>query len=194
MTSDKYIKLNNVRLVFPHLFEPNCWTGDDGVESAPKFSARFIIDKNKNSNEINEINKKVDLLITPLKMTRDRLNAKGAKHVVLKDPYSVKTYLEAYDNSFLINSSSLPTSPPVLLEKDGKTHVKDTSRFYSGCYVNAYISIRVTTKYDIYVGANLHAVQFMSDGDRIGGEVFDPEGMFTSVEDSSDLLDDQIPF
>ncbi len=192
--NDNFIKLNNVRIVYPALFEPRVWQSQDGAESTPKFEATFILDKDVNIKEINAINSRTNEILLPLKTNREKLALRGYKHLALRDPQVLTKPLDAYENSFIIKATSGATNAPILYEKDAKTRVKDQSRFYSGCYVNAYISLRVTTKHDMYVGANLHGVQFVNDGEQIGGVVFNPEGMFTPVAEETSLNDIDVPF
>ena len=193
---NNFIKLNNVRILYPSLFQPMTWKSQDGVESAPKFECTFVLDKDLNAAEIKQINKNTDELLVPLKMTRERLLSRGYKHLALRDPAVLDKQLDIYENALIIKATSGDQRKPVLYEPDAKTIVSSQNRFYGGCHVHAYISLRVTTKHDIYVGANLHAVQFVSDGDPVGGVVFNPEGMFSPVSstNSESNLDDNVPF
>lgn len=193
--NENFIRLNNVRIVYPSLFEPRSWKSDDGIESAPKFETTFILDKQGNIKEINAINNRTNEILIPHKTNREKLALKGYKHLALRDPQVLTKPLDAYENSLIIKATSNATIAPMLFEKDAKTRVTDKNRFYSGCYVNAVISLRVTTKHDMYVGANLHAVQFLAEGEQIGGVVFNPEGMFAPVVEENNGFDDiNVPF
>lgn len=196
MKNNDFIKLNNVRLVYPSLFEPKIWEPKDGKVATPKFEATFILDKQKHAKEIYEINARTDELLVPHKISKEKLALKGYTRIPLRDPELLTNPLDAYANSLIIKATKPASSnaqPPVSLEKDGKTRVTATDRFYGGCYVNAYISLGAT-KQELYIVANLLAVQFVADGESIGSVSFNPEGMFEAVVDANGLTDDQIPF
>ena len=194
-TTNQLIKLSNVRLVYPSLFEPKVWESKDGIEPMPKFEATFILDKAAHAKEVNEINLRIDEILTPHKTNRAKLMQKGYKYIALKDSEVLDNPLDAYENSYVLKATSIPQKPPVLLDQDAKTRVTDKNKFYSGCYVTAYIELRVTTKHDMYVGANIMGVQFIRDGEQIGGTVFNPEGMFEPVESPvTEMNEMDIPF
>ena len=182
-TTNQLIKLSNVRLAFPSLFEVKVWAPKDGFTSEPKFEATFILDKVAQAKEINEIKNRIDELLAPHKTNRVKLLQKGYKHVCLKDAEILDAEIEAYENAYIIKCTrSEAQKAPVTIEIDGVTRVTDKNRFYSGCYATAYIELYVKTKHDIYVSANIMGVQFLRDGEPIGGTVFNPEGMFESVQ------------
>jgi hypothetical protein len=190
-----FIKLTNVRLVYPSLFTPKIWTDESGKDSLPRFEATFILDKVKHKKEIDAINARTDEVLIPHKTNRERLEKKGYKHLAIKDPAVLDKQLDAYDNALILKATTGEGYRPVLVGKDGKTRITDSNVFYGGCYVTSYIELIVKTKHDMYVGANLRAVQFIADGERIGGTVFNPDGMFDSVESSdNDISDIDIPF
>lgn len=189
---NEFTKLTNVRLVYPSLLEPKVWEPKDGKVSTPKFEATFILDKVKHAKELMAINSRIEEILAPHKTNKERLMQKGYKYICLKDSLVLDNPLDAYENSYILKTTALPNNKPTLVGKDGKTRITDENIFYSGCYVTAYIELRVTTKHDMYIGANVRGVQFVADGEAIGGTVFNPDGKFESVECDIDDLD--LPF
>jgi len=175
------IKLKNVRLSFPALFEAKSFN-----EGKPKFSAVFLLDKKVNTADIKAVKAGIEAV------TKEKW-PKGVKN--LKPPClhdgSEKEDVDGYgDDVMYVTASSAKRVPVVgadlapLTEEDGKP--------YAGCYVNASIRLWAQdNEFGKRINAQLRAVQFLRDGEAFGEKQADPEEEFEAVdsdEPKNDLL------
>jgi hypothetical protein len=192
MTKQKIepIKLTKVRLLYPALFDKIDWPiPDSDKRTTPKYECQFILDKQKHVADIAKVNQCIDEVLTPHKMSRERLLLRGYNFLPLRDG-------DLYDEEFKHGSYVLKASSqfmPKNVAKDGKTIITDRNIFYSGCYVNCYVTFYAMTKGDLRVGSNILAVQFSENGERIAGGDFNIEGKFDCLESDEDA-DFEIPF
>ena len=153
------IKLNNVRLSFPSLFQRASFQGETG-----KFEATFLLNKADQ-----------DVLIASIKGSIKeciKVNGKGAKIPADKicfkdgDDFDYDGYLDHM--SFKASNNKLPK----LLDRDLSAITEDDGRFYAGCYVNAMVELWFqNNNYGKRVNANLLGVQFFKDGKPFGDGV-----------------------
>lgn len=159
------MKLTQVRLAFPVLFEAKTVNG----EGKPAFSAAFLIDPADPqvaaiSAEIERVAKekwgvKADALLKTLRAT-DKL--------ALHDG-DLKANYEGYAGNLYISARGKVR--PMVLDRDGKTEItEEDGKIYAGCYVNAIIDFWAQdNNYGKRVNATLHKVQFFKDGDAFAG-------------------------
>ena len=160
------IKLQNVRLSFPSLFQQSVFNGEQG-----KFEATFLLDKK---------DKKTKLLIDN---TIKQLIAE-AKVKIASDKLAIKdgddAAYDGYADHWSIKASNKVR--PILLDSDKSQLQESDGRLYSGCYVNAIIDFWVqNNQYGKRVNANLYGVQFFKDGEAFGS------GMVDVTDDFEDL-------
>lgn len=175
------IKLENVRLSYPHLFVP-AKALEAGKEE--KYQATFLLDKTKHATLIKKIEALTDRLALdkfhkkiPLK--HKPLRDGGAEDMMDKEGYG--------DEVTFIRSSS--DKRPVVVDRDLTPLTKDDPKPYAGCYVNATIRLFA---YEHPTGGRgvscgLRAVQFVKDGDSFGAGPVKAEDEFTAVEDNDDI-------
>lgn len=168
------IKLENVRLSYPHLFTP-AKALEAGKEE--KFQATFLLDKTKHAALI----KKIEGLTERLAL--DKFHKKvPLKHKPLRDGNEVET--EGYgDEVMFVRSSS--DKRPVVVDRDLTPLTKDDPKPYAGCFVNATIRLFA---YEHPTGGRgvscgLRAVQFVKDGESFGAGPVKAEDEFTAVSD-----------
>jgi hypothetical protein len=168
------IKLNNVRLSFPALFKPKA--GPDGGE--PKYSATFLLDKQKHAATIKEI----QLAIENLHKTE--LKGKHMKGTCLHDG-SEKPDMDGYGPGVMYVSASEKKRIPIV-DRDMSPLVEEDSKPYAGCYVNASIRLWVQdNQYGKRINAALVAVQFAKDGDSFGAAPVNVEEEFAPLDDDA---------
>lgn len=174
------IKLKNVRLSFPALFEAKAFK-----DGKPKFSAVLLLDKRKHAADIEAIEAAIEEVIE--EKWPKGINRKVMKPSCLHDG-DEKPDTDGYGDGVMYVSASSAKRVPVvgtkmepLTEEDGKP--------YAGCYVN--VSIRLWAQDNEYgkrINAQLRAVQFAKDGEPFGEKQADPNKEFTEIDE-----DDEAP-
>lgn len=158
------LRLNNVRLAFPTLWEAKTVNG----EGKPAFSATFLIDPA--DPQVATINKAIDQVAAEkwgAKAAAILAGARKADKVCLHDG-DMKAAYDGFPGNLYVSARN-PVRPLVigpdkapLVEADGKP--------YAGCYVN--VSLELWAQDNAYgkrVNATLMGVQFFRDGDAFAG-------------------------
>lgn len=177
---NQVIKLQNVRLSYPHLFTAKAMQNPDGTMGKPKFSATFLLNKKEHAALIAQMEKAIER--TALEKFGKKITL---KHKCLRDG-NEKDDTAGYGDEVMFIPSTSETRPPVV---DGKLVplAEEDGRIYAGCYVNATIRLFA---YAHPVGgkgvsAQLRAVQFVKDGESLGGGApVKAEDEFEEVSDS----------
>jgi len=159
-TDPAIVKLPNVRLSFPHLFEAYAMEG-----SEPKFSANLLLDIEHHGKLIDQIEALIE------RLALDEFKKKvPLKHRCLHDG-NEKLDTEGYGDGVFFISASRKTRPPVV-DRDLSPLTAEDGKIYAGCYVNATIRLWVqNNKWGKGVNAELRAIQFVKDGESLGGAV-----------------------
>lgn len=179
------VRLNNVRLSYPHLFQPNKFDPSD-TKSPAKFRATFLLaadhpDMAKLKAAITQEAKnlwkeKAGQVIASIK---DNPN----KYPILQD--GNKKGGDGYEGNWSVAASH--TMRPRIVDRDGKTPlVEADARPYAGCFVNAVIDVAAMTKMGNGVYGYLKGVQFVKDGDAFGGGAPLAEDAFAPLDDTGD--------
>lgn len=171
--TDEYIvKLDGVRLSFPHLFQPHSM--EEGQEK--KFSAVFLLDDEKHATLIAHIEKLID------RCALDQYKKKISFKRCLRDG-AEKPEMDGYGEGTHFISAARKTRPAVV-NRDRSPVTEEDGIIYAGCYVNASIRLWAQdNKWGKRVNAELRAVQFLRDGDSFGAGKVDPEEEFEEVTD-----------
>lgn len=158
------IKLENVRLAFPTLFEAKAVNG----EGDPAFSASFLMPKNHPA-------------VKALQDAFEQVGKEkwGAKWATVKKEIETKDRLALHDgdtkadyagfegNMFV---SSRNKSRPLVIDRDKSPLTAQDGRPYAGCFVNASIELWAQDNaYGKRINATLRGVQFYKDGDAFAG-------------------------
>jgi len=160
------LRLNNVRLAFPALFEAKTVNGD----GKPSFSAVFLI--NKQDPQVKTIMQAID------QTAKERWGARAES--ILKtlraqdktalhdgDSDAKKDYDGFAGNLYL---SARNSARPMVVNHDVTPLVESDGKPYGGCYVNASVEFWAQdNKYGKRVNATLRGVQFLADGDAFTG-------------------------
>ncbi|EHE4123964.1 DUF2815 family protein [Salmonella enterica subsp. enterica serovar Bareilly] len=158
------VKLNNVRLAFPALFEAKTVNG----EGDPRFSATFILPPDhpgvKAVNEAIEAVAKAkwgDKAELTLKTLRAKLN-------VCLHSGDEKPEYDGFPGNMFVSAAN--KARPTVLDRDRTALVAADGRPYAGCYVNAVIDLWAQdNNFGKRVNASLSGVQFLRDGDAFTG-------------------------
>ena len=166
------VKLRNVRLAFPHLFEPSSFVGSDEA----KYNATFLIPKD--DEQVKAVNAVMQTVAV------DKWANKGAAilkeliaggRVCLRDGDQKDQY-DGFAGCMSLSASN--KLAPKVLDRDKSILSKDNGKPYAGCYVVCSLDIWAQdNQYGKRINATLRGVQFLSDGDAFvgGGPVKDDE-------------------
>jgi hypothetical protein len=175
------IKLKNVRLSYAHLFTARAVNEGD----KPKFSASFILDKEKHAKSI----KQVQAAIKTLALEAFKGKVPSTLKPCLRDGEEYEDK-EGYGEDVMFIAASSDKRPPVV-DRDMTPITAEDDKIYSGCYVNVTIRLWAqNNQYGKRVNAALRAVQFVRDGEPLGAAPVDAESEF---EDLGDDEEDDAP-
>jgi len=146
------IKLENIRLNFPSVFQRSVFSGKVG-----KFEVTILIDKSDK--------KTVNLVQSALKsFVDDNKIDLPSDDMCLKDGGDTK-----YDGNksfWLLKASS--NHPPTVVDSDKSKLSEDDGKIYAGCYANVIIDFwLMDNSFGKKVNANLYGVQFVKHGSNI---------------------------
>lgn len=192
------LKLEDVRLSFPDIWEPKSVNN-----SAPKYSAHFLIDKKEQADLIKLLRATI---YTAAKEhfgeKTDELFKKKKIAVCLHDG-SEKDDMAGYGEDVMYLSSS-SAKRPLVIDRDRSPLTKDDRRPYGGCQVNAIVRIWVQdNEFGKRVNCELLGVQFFKDGEPFGAAPISPdefedlggEGQKKAASSGKTAADDdEIPF
>lgn len=170
------LRIDNVRLSYPALFEPVSFQDGPGPV---KYQASFLIEPD-NTQTLKIVKTEIARVL------------KENKAKVPEDKLCLRENAEG--EGFILKSAS--DRRPVVLNKD-KSAVSETDDIlYPGCYCTGLVSLWYQdNKYGKRVNASLIAVQFVRDGDRFGVDYGDVTEDFDDLtgetsEVGEDLDDD----
>lgn len=158
------IKLSNVRLAFPVLFDPKTVNG----EGEPAFSASFLIDPA--DPQVKGINAAIE------QVAKDKWGAKAdqiLKQMRAQDKTclhdgDLKSNYDGFPGNLYISARS--KTRPLVIGTDRAPLVQADGKPYAGCYVNVSIELwPQDNNYGKRVNASLRGVQFLRDGDAFAG-------------------------
>jgi hypothetical protein len=182
MATSEKIKLENVRLSFPHLWTPKSFRPDQ----PPRFEAAFLLDPADKAHKA---------VIKKIKATAEELlvdhfgEGKVPKATEFCYGKGDKKDYDGYAGMWFITSNN--RTRPAVVARDMSPLVEEDGKPYAGCYVNATITLWVQdNEFGKRINANLRAVQFAKDGDAFGVEPVSVDDEFDVLEDDDDFLDD----
>ena len=192
------VKIANVRLSYPHLFEPFAGKAEPGkAPPKPKYSAVGMLDKKDPAQvaQCKAIKAKIDELIRVCgKFTTGGI-PKGDK-LCLRNGDDAST--PEYEGHWTFKASE--SARPWVLDRDGKTPIMkedEDEKMYPGVYVNLLVKLwPQNNEHGKRINANLIGVQFVKKGERIGSarmsedEVRGHFGAVDGDEDSIGSIDD----
>lgn len=150
------IKLANVRLSFPSLFN----TAKFGGEDTGKYEATFVLDKVEHAETIAAIKAQID------KLMKTELKAKiPSDKLCLKDGDEMGR--PEFEGKYTIKAST--KRRPLVINRDKSPITESDNVIYAGCYVNAIVSLWAqNNSFGRRINAQLDGVQFYADGEPFG--------------------------
>lgn len=170
------IKLNNVRLAFPALFEAKTVNG----EGKPAFSATFLIDPA--DPQVKTLNAAIDQVATEKwgAKAKDMLKAMRLADKVCLHNGDLKAAYDGFPGNLFVSARNAVR--PTVLNVDKTPLVESDGKPYAGCYVNAVLELwPQDNNYGKRINATLSGVQFFTDGDSFTG------GGAASADDFDDV-------
>jgi hypothetical protein len=169
---------NEVRASYAHVAEPVSINGSD-----PKYSMSVIIPKD-DKETLDLIEQAID---KALEDGADKFGGKKPNKAACKLPLrdgDVEKDDEAYANAFFINCNN-KTQPQVV---DANRHLLDPEAIYSGCYCKVSIQFYAfNVNGNKGVAAALGNIQFVRDGEPLGGARVTAADDFGAAEDDDFL-------
>lgn len=189
--SDGTIRIDNVRLSFPHIGTPQDNENDDG-KTVKKFGVTGMLPK-KTHNAAKDLIKAV---IVKLIEDNETKVAKDKWFLLNGDDKEQ----EEYAGHFVVSTSE--SKRPTARKRDGSAMTPDEADeiFYGGCWANIFIrpwyfngKAKGGKTYPKRVCAGLVAIQFVRDDEPFGQGRIDDDGVFDEVEgDDFDGGDDDL--
>jgi hypothetical protein len=158
------LKLTNVRLAFPALFEAKTVNG----EGDPAFSASFLIDPA--DPQVKGINAAIEATAKEkwgAKADATLKAIRAGNKTCLNDGDTKADYAGFAGNLFI---SARSKTRPLVIDADKSPLAAQDGKPYAGCYVNASLDIwAMDNNYGKRICASLRGVQFLKDGDAFAG-------------------------
>jgi len=171
------VKLRNVRLSFPALFEARAMDG-----GTPKFSAAFLLNKKSDAAQIKSIEEAINSLLK----TKNKGSKLPSNKICLREG-SEKDF-EGYGDEVMYVSAS-NARRPLVVDLQGNPLVANDGKPYAGSYVNANIDVWwQDNKYGKRMNASLRSVQFVKDGEPFGAGPLDAAKEFEDVTGDEDVM------
>lgn len=177
------VKLENVRLSFPALFEAKAYKPGD----KPMHKGTFLIPKGS------DLDKKIQKAILDTVKVKFSLNDEKAQRLIdsiKNNPNKfcyqdgdVKGY-DGYDDHMALTAKA--EKRPTVIDRDKTPLTAADGKPYAGCYVNAFIEFFGYTNSGKGVSAGLGGVQFAKDGESFGGGTRVSEDDFDDLGDGAD--------
>ena len=166
--SNYKIKLNNVRLSFPSIFNKSEFNGQVG-----KFEATFLMNKESQAKMIADVEAQIALI------QKDNKAKVSPDKICLKDGEFVD--YDGYAGCMSIKAGS--NRRPTVLGRDKAPVVEEDNIVYAGCYVNAVVELWFQdNSYGKRVNCNLLGIQFAKDGDTFGAGDTDVSDDFDTID------------
>jgi hypothetical protein len=179
------VKLTNVRLAFPVLFEARTVNG----EGKPAFSASFLLDPA--DPQVKALNQAIEQVAKDKWGARagDILKQMRAQDKVALHDGDLKANYAGFPGSLYVSARS--ATRPLVIDKDKSPLTEQDGKPYAGCFVNASIELwPQDNNYGKRVNASLRGVQFFRDGDSFAGGGAASEDEFDDI--SSGATDDDL--
>lgn len=194
------VTLKNVRLSFPHLFEPTA-----SIEDGPKkYRAAFLIDPNTESGKanlkvLNAAFDKAALGVWKTKEKADKIRNKlDSDRSGLRDGEDATNkegdVYAGYEGMKFITASN-GKKPKVLRRDKSVIDSTEAAEIYGGCYVNAVVSVWATNL-EKHGGnglfATLEIVQYAKKGEPFGAAELDEDDYLDDMGDEDEDDDDEL--
>ncbi|WP_347460970.1 DUF2815 family protein [Acinetobacter sp. ANC 7454] len=179
------VKLNNVRLAFPNLFEAKGING-----GKPVFSATFLMEPGHPAvAEIRAAFEEIGKEKWGAKWPTVKNGLEKQDKLALHDG-DVKADYAGFEGNLYLTANS--KTRPLVIDRD-KTHLDSTDgKPYAGCYVNVSVELwcQDHPQHGKRINASLKGVQFFKDGDAFAGGGVASEDDFDDLSTDEEFADD----
>jgi hypothetical protein len=175
------VKLNNVRIAFPVLWEAKK-VNDAGQA---RFSSAFLFPADHPCvKDIKKAMEEVAKAKWGEKAAEVYKGVKAADRLALHDG-AAKSEYAGYEGNLFINAAN--QLRPTVVDGNRNPLVAADGKPYSGCYVNGIIELWAQdNKYGKRINASLLGVQFLRDGERLAGGSVASENDFEEIPGADD--------
>lgn len=193
MNMETKIRLNNVRIAFAQgIFEAQVVGADPTAK--PRYGASFLMPPDHPQvKDVEAIIEYVAAQKWPDPKKRDAImKAIRAKDMTCLHDGDTKTQYDGYEGNLFITAAAQEGTPPTIYNADRTVYdqKKGHQRIYSGCYVNAVITIWAQdNSFGKRINASLGGVQFRKDGDSFSAAAPAKSDDFEEVTDGNDADD-----
>jgi hypothetical protein len=158
------VKLSNVRLAFPQLWEAKAVNG----EGKPAFSATFILEPGHPAiAEIKKAMQQVAVEKWADKAGEIAKQLQAADKIALHNG-DAKSQYQGFAGNLYVSARNV--EKPLVIDANKSPLSAADGRPYAGCYVNAVVDIWAqSNQFGKRINASLSGVQFYADGDRFSG-------------------------
>jgi hypothetical protein len=181
------VKVENVRISFPNLFQATAING----EGEPRFSAAFVIVPGSGAHQaLNAAMEAVAKDKWGAKAPGILAELKGKGRVAFKEAPLSKDgeVYDGFEGMYALNASS-PTRP-LVLDRDKSPLTAADGRPYGGCFVNASVDVWAQdNSWGKRINAKLRGVQFYKDGDAFSGGSPASEDEFDEIAEGANAGD-----
>lgn len=178
------IKLQNVRLAFPQLFEAKTVNG----EGEPAFSASFLLDPaHPNVAELRGAFETLGKEKFGAKWPAIKKEIEAKDRTALHDGDAKSSY-SGFEGNLYVSARS--KTRPLVIDKDKSPLNAQDGKPYAGCWVNASVELWVQdNNYGKRINASLRGVQFVRDGEAFAGGGAASEDDFDEVTEGASADD-----
>jgi hypothetical protein len=177
------IKLSNVRLSFPDLFEAREYQGDGNF----KYAATFLVTPGSTEDAlIKAAIQEVALDVYAKKAPQMLASFAGSKQQMCYLSGDTKVY-DGYQGMMALSSKRKQADGrPGVFDRNLSPIAEADGKIYGGCYVNAMVDLWAQSGTTPGIRCSLISVQFFRDGDAFGGSSAPTTDDFEAYEDGAD--------
>ena len=178
------LKLENVRLAFPALFEAKTVNG----EGEPAFSASFLMPPDHPAvKQLSDAFEAIGKDKWGAKWPTIKKEIEAKDRLALHDGDTKADYAGFEGNLFV---SSRNKTRPLVIDRDKSPLTAQDGKPYAGCYVNGSIELWAQdNNYGKRINASLRGVQFLKDGDAFAGGGAASEDEFDDIAEGAEAGD-----
>lgn len=174
---DTKIMLKSVVLSFPSLFKEGSFNGN----GTGKYEATFLLPKSDTKTY-----GKVKDLIDELKSQNKNIKVPNNKLFVIDGDESGDEVTEGY--WVIRTGKNISKGRVTLLDRDKSQLTEEDGKLYGGAVVNASIGAWIQDNaYGKRINGNLYGIQFVKDGEQLGGGSVDVTEDFDAFDEEDDL-------
>jgi hypothetical protein len=166
------VKLDDVRVSYPHIFEPQSFE-EDG--SKPRYTATFLIPKDTDAGKATYARIMAAMVAAAKAEWGDKLPKLTPDRKCLRDGDDMEIVKESdaavYNGHwYLVAARREDQGRPTIVDRDRRPLTAADGRPYAGCFVNGIASIWAQDhkKYGKRLNATLEGVQYFRKGDAFG--------------------------